>query len=755
MRRRGLRLVLGVATLAMLGFLVVWLLLRASLPQLEGARSLPGLSDDVLVERDARGAPSIQARTLADADRALGFLHAQDRFFQMDLLRRSAAGELAELFGSRALELDRKRRRLRFRTCAERAFASESPDLRARVQAYSEGVNAGLAALRARPFEYWILRQAPRPWSVQDSYLVLFAMFLDLQSEDNELDLLRGKVTAELPELAAFLFPGSTPWDAPLVGTPADWPKAPQLSRQPGEFAPTEESAAAGSNAFALGGQRSLGGAAMLASDMHLGLRLPNIWYRVRMRWESATRSWDAAGLSLPGAPGLVAGSNGVLAWSFTNSYADAVDWVELDEREALVRQPEILQVAGAPAETLFVDASRFGPVSSGAPRRALAWVALRPDGANLRLLELMHTAELESALTILPRCGIPAQNVVLAAADGRIAWTIAGRLPLRRDCDGRTPWSSQRADWLGLVEPDSIPRLIRGADAELWSANARPWIGARGERLGDAGFALGARAAQIRDGLRALHAAQPSDLLSIQLDDRALFLSPWRELFLSTLAMSPAEKYASLREHVEAWSGRASIESVGYRIVRNFRLRVRTRLLGAWLAPLAGEVELSQLPIQVEAAVYVALRDRPPELLPAGVVDWDSFLREELDGLAAQIGADLDAYTWGRQNRLRMAHPLAASLGPFGRWLRLPAVEMPGDSYMPRVQGPDFGAPARFVVAPGREAQGLMHAAGGISGHPLSPYFAAGHDAWLRGEPTAFWPGPPQHRLQLLASAR
>ena len=298
-----LSLLLVATILAAGGF---WWLMRRSLPQLDGEAALPGLSAAVTVERDTLGVPTIRGASRIDVARALGYLHAQDRFFQMDLLRRRAAGELAELFGKAAVPADRGARVHGFRTLARKSFALLPPDHQALIGAYTAGVNAGLAALRARPFEYYVLRVRPQPWRPEDTILVGYAMVLDLQDVQDKYELMLAAIQNRYGRtLLNFLVPRGTELDAALDGStfprpPIPGPEIIDLRKRRPETAaaatPRPDLAlrpepaaglAPGSNAMALAGSRTANGSALLADDMHLSLRVPNIWYRASLRWSA------------------------------------------------------------------------------------------------------------------------------------------------------------------------------------------------------------------------------------------------------------------------------------------------------------------------------------------------------------------------------------------------------------------------------------------------------------------------------------
>ena len=793
------RLLAGVLSLLALGAAGagVWFYfqLRASLPQLDGIEVVRGLTAPVTIERDALGVPTIRGDTRTDAARALGFIHAQDRFFQMDLLRRHAAGELAELFGRAALEHDRTVRVYQFRALARAVFAGLAPSERALLEAYAGGVNAGLRALRARPFEYIVLGADPRPWKPEDSVLVIYAMTLDLQDAGRYERSLAALRDAYGADALKFFAPTATPDDAALDGSTAPLPPVPPakvidlrlstVRRFPARPAPGGDLVSAGSNAFALSGAHTAGGAALLASDMHLALRVPNIWYRASLVWpgDPAPASGSrlstyhiVTGVTLPGTPIVVAGSNGRIAWGFTNAYADTSDLVtvELIPNAATLYQAgdnlvkiderrETILVKGAAPVALDARWTKWGPIvgqdGDGRPL-ALHWVALDPAAANFSLVQLETAPTAAAALAIARRAGIPAQNFVVADADGTIGWTIAGRLPRRVGFDGRLPvsWAYGDRYWDGLLPPNDVPQVLAPASGRIWSANQRMLGGDAFAKIGDGGYERPYRAAQIRDDLAGLEHATPDNLLAIQLDDRALFLARWQKLLLATLtpeAVAEKKSRAGLRRLVAHWEGRADVDSVSYRLVREFRARVVSLVLTPVFAPcVASYPAFDYSHFNYEPALWAMLRQKPPNLLNPKFARWDDLLLAAADGVTAELdreGLPPDRATWGRRNTARIQHPFSRFLpGLLARFLDMPADELPGDTDMPRVQAPAFGASERFVVSPGQESEGIFEMPCGQSGHPLSPFYRAGHEAWVRGESTPFLPGKTVHALEL-----
>ncbi len=795
--RRVLRIVLialaallGLATVAALGAVV---LLRGSLPILDGDRGLPGLTAPVTITRDQLGVPDIHAASRADAARALGYLHAQDRFFQMDLQRRGAAGELSALIGPGLLKTDRNLRRHRFRTRADAALAALPADERELLDAYTAGVNAGLDQLGARPFEYLLLRRQPEPWRPVDTILTLHAMCLDLSLSAADNEEAWAVVRDNLPVAwSEFLLPRSNPWNAPLQTGPVPGIAIPDTAdcdvrrwtfagKSYRDFRDEQLGIArhdsAGSNNWAVSGALTGHGGAIVANDMHLGHGLPNIWYRARMSWPEDGGRRTVIGVTLPGTHALITGSNGQLAWGFTNTSGDWADLVILetdpadsthyrtpDGWRAFERVPEIIEVAGAEPDTLWIEETIWGPVwstDSRGRRLALRWTAHDVEATNFELRRLESAPDVDAAVALAGRCGMPPQNLVCGDADGRIAWAIAGRIPRRVGWDGRLPvsWADGVHRWDGYHDPADQPRMVDPAEGRLWTANNRVTAGEDLAMIGDGGYSLGFRAAQIRDGLRALEKPVEADLLAVQLDDRALMLENWRALALATLdrAESPPDSLRLQFARVvrDEWSGRAEANSVAYRLLRSFAFQCIDGVYELPLRPCYAavpEYRDSWLPHR-HAVAWAVIEQRPPHLLAPWYADWDDVVLKAVDRTmdhATSEGRALDQYDWRAFNQVEIAHPFTQMVPQLARWLAAPTLGQPGDSFMPRVQHRSSGASERMVVSPGREEQGIFHMPGGQSGHPWSPFFLAGHDAWVNGDATALLPGAERHRLIL-----
>jgi penicillin amidase len=789
------------------GALSAWLLLRASLPQLSGDVVAPRMSAAVTIERDALGTATIRGMNRNDVAYALGFVHAQERFFEMDLMRRAAAGELAELVGAAALPMDKQRRPFRMRARAAQVLEDAAAEDLAALGAYSDGVNAGIEALGSRPWEYWLLQTKPNPWTTADSILVMYAMFFDLVDTTNARELGFAKIHAALPEsVYKFLSASGGPWDAPLLGPAMPYPALPpeadidlrkvdpKLLRVPAENmerktagrSPSAPEArdgrerSPGSNSFAVNGDLTTTGAALVANDMHLNLRVPNIWFRARLLYPNLRRNGetvDLIGVTLPGVPALVAGSNRHVAWAFTNSYGDWMDWVRVvpdaaDKtryRDKTGTQPllvtkETIKVHGAADESLEVRDTEWGPVlgedTDGTPL-AFAWTALQADALNTEITHLDVVESVDEAIEIANRSGMPPQNFVAGDKAGNIGWTIAGRIPKREgNYDALLPsdWSATGTGWNGWLKPEEYPHLPNPPTQRLWTANARTmdFEGPDYAHLGDGGYDLGARARQIRDDLKAKEHFAPDDMLAIQLDDRAIFLKHWHDLLLRTLAgTADSPSVVDARKLAADWDDRADPASVGYRLARNFRSEVTDTILDGFAAAVRVKFDDFKMPrlAQAEVIVNAILLQHPPHLLPPGYEDWDDLLRKCAERATKKLAdkpGGLAAQTWGEFNTAKISHPLSAALPGLGRLLDMPADQLPGDSNMPRVAAPSFGASERFAVEPGHEEYGYFHMPAGQSDNPLSPFYGAGHNDWVKGRAAPFLPGATKYTLTL-----
>jgi penicillin amidase len=552
-------------------------------------------------------------------------------------------------------------------------------------------------------------------------------------------------LTHPFPALLRFNAPAATPAPA-LAPAAADEPTTP------------------GSNGWAVAGPHTKSGVALVANDMHLDIGVPAIWYPARLIADSA--GLDIAGVTLPGTPALVAGSNHHVAWGFTNSYGDFSDvrfapcadpgHVVRSERIAVRGADDVAVDFRDAGGAVVLDGAEYADDVASGECAQVAWLATRPEATNFGLLGLENAKTIDEAMELAPRIGIPGQNAVIGDAGGRIAWTLFGRVPRGTGADRL----------FGAVEyrdATDHPRLADPPVGRLWTANQRIVDGPLEAVMGDdevdvgaGGYDIGARARQIRDGLVSLaHPATEADMLAIQLDSRALFIARWRNLLLALLdeeAMRDSAPRREFRDQLSQWQPNADADAVGYRLVREFRGEVLDSLWNALVAGLSGPDSRMRRPAAFEGAGWRLANERPTMIAPPGG-DWRAFLLARLDATTRKLLEEcgsLASCTFGERRPVAIRHPLSRAVPFLSRWLDMPVRELAGDHHMPRVQDGAFGASERFAVSPGREDQGYLELPGGVSGHPLSPFYRSGFDDWAAGRPTPFLPGPAVHRLEL-----
>ncbi|WMS88034.1 penicillin acylase family protein [Pleionea litopenaei] len=735
----------------------------------------------------------------------------------MDLLRRSAAGELSAIFGDVALSMDKQRRLHRFRARAQQIVNRLPAEHLNLLEVYTAGVNQGLEQLSTSPFEYWLLNTEPKPWTIEDSILVVFAMYLDLQAGSPERERVLKQAYSSLPKpLYELLVPKRTEFDAPLIAPNTLSPNSvepesidpktvdpetveqetnrPNLTAQDlyktqtvnrllndkvftsshlqhisetssiwspfsAQEAKSHPDLTPGSNNFAIAGSRSENHSAIVAGDMHLGLSVPNIWYKANLMIQNSNSSMNLYGVTLPGTPLMIAGSNDYVAWTFTNSYGDYADVIELTLNDDKPHQyrvdtqthnftyvKETIEVKNGTAVELTLRESIFGPTYQDEQGKvySLLWVAHQPEAVNLNLLAMESAENLEQALAVANRSAIPAQNILIGDRNGDIGWTIIGPLPQRRE--GKTPFDTiahQNGNITWLDEQD-YPRVINHPQGALWTANNRVSDNAALQKIGDGGYALGVRAQTIKSQLLEINNGNEQDLLNIQLSTDTPIYRYWQRKLLANkrLYSNLTSEQQSFFELIEAWNGHSDADQAGFTFVYLFRQGVREILLDQqadqWFAyPTRSFGYYSR---QYEQTLRKIIDERNKSLLPPQYSDYDALYRQVIDDIITRLtenNAVLEDQTWGNFNRLKIQHPISRAVPFLGRFLDRPQLNMPGDALSPRVQRPSFGASQRMVVSPGNISSAIFHMPGGQSGHPLSPFYSAGFEDWASGNST------------------
>ncbi|MFC3124507.1 penicillin acylase family protein [Pseudoroseomonas globiformis] len=745
-------------------------LLWASLPPREGEIALPGLSAQVTVLEDEHGIPRITAANEHDAATALGWLHARDRMFQMELMRRNASGRLAEIAGPAALRLDRMNRTLGLAPRAEADFAALPASTRDLMEAYAAGVNAWIGARGRMAAPEFIALGTPEPWRASDALLWAKTMGLWLSGNwRTEID--RARLAATLPpERLAELWPADESAGEPDRRAALDPSMLARLADAIPRFPVDAPLPASASNAWAVAGSRSITGAPLLASDPHLGFSAPILWYLVRIELPDGR---FRTGASSPGVPFIVIGRNERIAWGFTTTHSDTQDvFVERlvgggyetpgGPRPFATRE-ERIAIRGQEDEVLQVRETRHGPVVSD-----LAGVSAAPDGhvlavamANLAegdtaadgLLALNRATTLAEARAAASRITSPPQNLMVAEASrdgGGIAMYLTGRAPLRRGGDGNLPvpgWDGA-ADWQGFVPFDELPHRENPASGLLVNANNRVQPAGVEPYLGRDWFGAW-RFDRIQELLAERPRHAPEDMAAIQRDAVSLFA---REMLPLLRGLErPTGPAGTARDLLLAWDGAMATD------------RPQPLIFNAWwrqaslLALAAGGVPEDGWAPSAEFLRFVLHPDgrgahwcRPqgeasgaaPDFAPGGACAALAIraLEQAVADLSARFGPDPAEWRWGEAHQVALAHPLLRFLPVLGNLttLRLPT---PGDGETVNRGGlgagfahtHGAGLRAVFDLSSPEGAQAVI--ATGQSGHPLSPHWGDQAERWAQGQ--------------------
>ncbi|MCB1883031.1 MAG: penicillin acylase family protein [Geminicoccaceae bacterium] len=714
-----------------------YLWLRRSLPEIVGERAVPGLAAPVDVLRDAHGVPHVFALNRADAYRALGFVHAQDRLFQMDMQRRLATGRLAEVAGPAVLASDRFYRTLGLADAAEKGAAALDPWARGLVRAYAEGINAFLATRKGPlPPEFLALGYAPDPWSETDVLAFARLMAWDLGGNWRDERLRRHLAAAGVAN-----------------------------ARIDGLLSP-DAAAGQGSNNWAVGPGRSATGGALLANDPHLALRTPSPFYLAHLE----APGLRAIGGTLPGLPPVILGRNARIAWAFTTTHSDVQDlFVERVDpndparylapgggRPFAVRE-ERIRVRGAPDEVLRVRATRHGPVLSdlgfldaGAGEvLALAWTGLRPDDRTPQaMLAVAEAGDWPSFVDALADFHSPQQNILYADVDGHIGFIAPGRVPGRGRGDGRRPvlgWTGAD-DWRGFVPYDALPKAFDPPKAYLATANNRI-VGDAYPYLLAADWPPDYRVRRIVERLKGKARHDPADFAAMQTDTVSLMARELLPPMLASVPFGPDERRAAL-DLLRRWDGDMRAD------------RPEPLLFYAWYQALARAVYADEL----GPSFPLVLGTRPDfmrRVLNGDPSGWcDDVTTPAVEGCPARLALALDAalsslrdawgddpaaWRWGEAHPVRHAHALSPVLPAWARgWLdiRHPAG---GDAFSPDVAAFALGESATFEATLGPTYRAVYDMAApersrflqttGQSGNPLSPRYDDFASLWQRGE--------------------
>ena len=793
--------------------LVPWIL-RRTLPTLDGSVAVAGLCDGVIVDRDGRGRPWIRAKSVEDLAMAQGYVVAQDRLWQMDLLRRAAGGELSEIFGGIAINIDKENRTLGMRQAAERAAADANLEIRGLLESYARGVNRYIEERARRlPIEFTLLGYKPRPWTPADSYLISLYMYKTLTSTwksklnrqwitkkvgaerardlfvvDSLLD--RYIVTAGTAERSSLLSGAET---LPSIQAPVMTEIAPPIPREQWNDARAflaqfeeESSEIIGSNSFVVSGAHTATGKPLLANDTHLELGVPCIWYLIHLM----APGWNVEGFALPGAPLVIIGHNDRIAWGFTNSNADVQDlyvekfagenslaylengnWLQAEVRK------ETIHVRGKPDVMFDVVVTRHGPIvhrdrpEEGGRGYALRWTALEPGGLDFGFPLIGRAKNWNEFVETTRHIAGPGQNSVYADVDGNIGFTIPARIPIRAHGDGAlpVPGDTDDYDWKGYIPFEDLPREFNPANGIIATANART-VGPGYKYFLSDRWAGPYRTERLYELLERRAVLRPADCNAIQNDIVSLpdkFLA--EQLVAAAHARPPRdERTQKLIEKVNGWDARATADSVETTFVEFARHSLFQNLLAPFLDDKISLYELWE-PHSIYNNVWWRdkvfleniLRARPAAWLPKGVMNYDDLLImsavEAVAHMEKDSGtSDWKAWQWGRFHPLEINHPFGRNI-LLHRALSIGPYEISGTVDTVKAMGVGHGPAMRFVADLSDFDNSLMEITTGESGQYPSPYYRDQFPEWFagRGIPAPFSGAAEEraraHRLFLL----
>lgn len=778
--------------LAAIGVAAWWLIYRP-LPKMEGSEMLPGLSQEVTVDRDRWGVPHITAASVTDLAEAQGYVMAQDRLWQMDLLRRASRGQLSEILGPATLRVDREFRLLGFSQAAERDYATLDPETKGIVEAYSRGVNAFIEQHSGNlPLEFALLHYKPQPWKPTDTFVISGYMYQTLTSTWTR-ELNRWKVTERIgAERAKDLFSAESQLDHFVIGDPdvtndgshgtrlntdgdddddddddmqpdtvlkaglQGDSDAPDLTSSFASSAAAflERSSSAirqglGSNNWVVSGEHTATGKPLLANDTHLELTIPPIWYELHL----TAPGWNVKGFTLPGAPMVIIGHNDKIAWGFTNNGADVQDlYIETfnpaNPLEYLVNgvwtkaevRDEVIHVKGQADEHLNVTLTRHGPVMLREGNRgyAMRWTATEPGGLSNSYNWLGKARNWDEFRNAMKRVWGPGQNAVYADVHGNIGYIMAARVPLRKKGHGEVPvpGDTDAYEWTGYIPFEQLPQAVNPDSGFIVTANARvvgpnykPYLTDRWEEP--------YRTARIFELLHDRHDLRPQDMLKVQTDAYSyphVFLA--EQLLAAERAAQPKDSRAKkLIENLKDWNGIADANSPEVSFLQSVRRCALDILLEPYLGKDTGLYQWRSM-----SFLQTVLTDRPAKWLPDTYKNYDEVLAAAADRAVGMLEQEshssrVQDWAWKQFDSLDMLHPLGRQ-GALQMLLSISNKPQSGTAYSVRAATRTHGPAMRFVANLANWDESILVLPAGQSGQVGSSHYADQFAYWYEGKP-------------------
>jgi penicillin G amidase len=763
-------LLLAVAAAAVGGAFWLKRAMRDSLPQLEGSLRLRGLTSAVTVRRDQYGVPHIQADNLDDLFMAQGYVTAQDRLWQMDMARRMAAGDVAQILGPAFVKHDRMQRVLLMRETAERIVANLSENDRRYINDYSHGVNIYIAThYNNLPAEFRLLKYRPQPWQPVDSALIVMGMaqMLD-QRWDEKLE--RERVVARLgPTLAAPLYPVGSWRDHPPTQAIPDLtqpqpfiPDVPLDETQSLLHGPTLndllhlrqlveptridcQGCTPGSNEWVVSGAHTASGKPILSNDMHLDYNIPNIWYEADLQ----APGFHTAGVTVPGSPYIVAGHNDHIAWGFTSLYGDLQDlYVEQTNQQDEYRAPdgswrpiehqqETIPVRGGRDVTIDIARTVHGPIiTSVIPHEtrtiSLRWSAYDIPQNSLPIFAVDTAANWTDFRAAMSRWWGPSLNVVYADDQGHIGYQTIGQIPNRPGGIADLPITDSNHEWQGYIPFDELPTTLDPANGIIATANARITPDNYTHPISDE-WADPYRNERIWKWLAGKDKLTAADMLTLQTDVYSEVDQELAQRFAYAIdhASGTDRRLREAADIMRTWDGTVSVDSSAAAIVE----AAESAFWPMLLKPKLGDDWRLYVWSESGFAREQLITNNPPAWLPSGYATWDDFLAAVVKQALRSAPLSLKSWRYGYAHPIDIEHPIYGHLPWFRRWTGTGRQPLPGDTSTVKQAGHHLGPSQRFTIDWSDPADATENIVNGESGDPLSPYYCDQWFYWYNGQ--------------------
>jgi penicillin amidase len=759
----------------------------SALPQLDGSMQMSGLSAPVTVTRDSHGVPTIEAASLDDLFFAQGYVTAQDRLWQMDVMRRFGSGELSEILGDALLKLDREQRILGIRATARKSLQTANPRDRSFLEAYAHGVNAYIAASSGRlPVEFRILHYAPKPWLVEDSLVIANEMVKDLNYHYFFDALSREKILAKLgPELTADLYVNRSWHDRPPTVMREDLNQPdnntgnsddeddddspdnsvtrenPAQKTLPVEALSeqafsTEGVPVNGSNDWVVSGAHTVTGKPLLSNDMHLGHQMPNLWYEAHLH----SGSLDVAGVTLPGMPYVIVGHNQRIAWGFTNVGPTVTDiYIENFNAQGAYQTPngwvqpehriEVIHIKDKPDVQVDVEITRHGPVITdlvpGETRPlALRWTLY--DSLRIPFFDVDAAQNWQEFQRAFSQLDAPGQNVAYADVDGNIGYQATGKVPIRAG-DGTLPvnGADNAHEWTSYIPFEKLPSIYNPPSGIIATANGRitpdnypnsismeweaPW-----------------RTARIYHVLESGRQFAAADMLALQTDihSEAELFAAERFVYAVDHASKPSARAKQAADLMRSWDGRMQAGSAAPTIAENSILQLRRLLLEPKLGSASADPKQANGVLNWRTyswemrSVWLenVMLHRPKRWLPEAFPNYDELLTAAVEAAVngPTVPKDLASWRWGAFNAVDIEHPILGKIPILRHWSGPGLKEQSGSGYTVKAVTPTHGPSERFTANLADLDQSTLNIVTGQGGNLLSPYYMDQWKAWYEG---------------------